>query len=134
MSPLRTRIAAICLDTAAVVGFVALGRTSHSEGDAVDGIAAVAAPFLIGMAVGWIAVRRTRSPAGLRAGAVVWACTTGIGLILRGLVFGRPTPIQFILVGAGFLALMLFGWRAVWALVARRRGGADAAATEPSSP
>lgn len=131
MSPLRTRIAAICLDAAAVVGFVALGRTSHSEGDAVGGIATVAAPFLIGMAVGWIAVRRTRRPAGLRAGAVVWACTAGIGLILRGLVFGRPTPIQFILVGAGFLALMLFGWRAVWALVARRRGGA---AAEPSSP
>lgn len=134
MSPLRARIAAICLDAAAVVGFVALGRTSHAEGDAVGGIATVAAPFLIGTAVGWIALRRTRHPAGLRAGAVAWACTAGIGLVLRGLVFGRPTPIQFVLVGAGFLALMLFGWRAVWGLVVRRRGGTGDAATEPSSP
>ncbi len=134
MSPLRARILAICIDVAAVVGFVALGRTSHSEGDAVGGIATVAAPFLIGTAVGWIAVRGTRHPAGLRAGAVVWACTAGIGLLLRGLVFGRPTPIQFVLVGAGFLALLLFGWRAAWGLVVWRRGRTGDAATEPSSP
>jgi hypothetical protein len=133
LSPLRARIAAICLDAAAVVGFVALGRTSHAEGDAVGGIATVAAPFLIGTAVGWIAVRRTRHPTGMRAGAIVWACTAGIGLTLRGLAFGRPTPIAFVMVGAGFLALMLFGWRAIWGLVVRRRGGTGAA-TEPSSP
>jgi len=122
LTPLRAPIAAICLDVASVVGFVALGRTSHSEGEAVGGIATVAAPFLIGTAVGWIAVRRTRNPAGFRAGLVVWACTVGIGLLLRGLAFDRATPIQFVLVAGGFLALVLFGWRAVWALAARRRG------------
>jgi len=133
LTPLRAPIAAICLDVASVVGFVALGRTSHSEGEAVGGIATVAAPFLIGTAVGWIAVRRTRNPAGFRAGLVVWACTVGIGLILRGLVFTRPTPFQFVLVSAGFLALMLLGWRAIWGLVVRRRGGGRRQ-TEPASP
>ena len=132
MSPRRARIAAICLDVAAVVGFVALGRTSHSEGDAVGGIATVAAPFLIGTAIGWIARQRTLNPTGVRTGVIVWACTAGIGLVLRWLVFDRPTPFSFVLVGAGFLALMLLGWRAIWGLVVRRRGGTRTR-TEPAS-
>jgi len=122
LSPARARLVAVCLDVAAVVGFDALGRSSHSEGEALGGIAVVAAPFLVGTAIGWLAVRRTRRPAGIRAGAIVWACTVGIGLLLRGLAFDRATPIQFVLVAGGFLALVLFGWRAVWALAARRRG------------
>jgi Na+/proline symporter len=123
---------AACLDVAAVLGFVALGRSSHAEGETLGGIAVVAAPFLVGTAIGWLAVRRTRRPAGMRAGAIVWACTAGIGLLLRGLAFERPTPVAFVLVASVFLALMLFGWRALWGLAARRRersttGGAPSA-------
>lgn len=130
---MRARLTALCIDTAVVVGFVALGRNSHSEGQAVGGIATVAAPFLIGMAVGWIASRRFNTPAGLRSGAVIWACTTVIGLALRGLVFGRPTPVVFMLVGGSFLALTLLGWRALWALIVRMRRPGDTA-SEPSAP
>jgi len=129
VSPARARITAACVDAAAVVGFVALGRSSHSEGEAPVGITAVAAPFLIGAAIGWLAVRRTRRPAGLPAGTLVWACTAGIGLLLRAVVFERPTPIEFVAVGAGFLALMLLGWRVAWARIARRRGEARSPST-----
>ncbi len=131
--PMRARIAAICVDAATVVAFVALGRDSHAEGEAVGGIATVAAPFLVGTAIGWIASRHTRRPAGVRTGAVVWACTVVIGLALRGLVFGRPAPVQFIVVAATFLALMLFGWRALWLLIVRIRGR-EHATSEPSTP
>jgi len=124
---MRARLAAICIDTAVVVGFVALGRNSHSEGEAVAGIATVAAPFLIGLAVGWVASRRTDRPTGLRTGALVWACTTAIGLTLRGLVFGRPTPVLFIVVAGTFLALALLGWRAIWAATVRMRARKDPA-------
>jgi hypothetical protein len=130
---MRARLTAICIDTAAVVGFVALGRGSHAEGEAVAGVATVAAPFLIGLAVGWIAMRRTTLPAGRRTGTVVWACTTAIGLAVRGLAFGRPTPVVFMLVGGAFLALTLLGWRAAWGLIVRMRAREDGA-SEPSAP
>lgn len=133
--PVRGRITAACLDAAVVVGFVALGRDSHAEGEAVGGIVTVAAPFLVGTAVGWLVVRHTRRPAGLRTGAIVWACTTVIGLSLRSLVFGRPTPVQFMLVAATFLAMMLLGWRIIWALIVRlRERGRTPPASEPSTP
>ena len=91
---MRARLTAICIDTAAVVGFVALGRGSHAEGEAVAGIATVAAPFLIGLAVGWIAMRRTTLPAGRRTGTVVWACTTAIGLAVD---VADPSGVQVVL-------------------------------------
>jgi Protein of unknown function (DUF3054) len=119
---MHPRRAAICIDTAAVVVFVVVGRDSHSEGDAAGGLAAVAAPFAIGMALGWIASRRTTRPAGLRTGGVVWGCTAAVGLLLRAVVFVRPTPPLFMLVGATLLAVTLLGWRAIWALIMRTRG------------
>ncbi len=130
---MRRRLAALSVDTCVVAGFVALGRNSHSEGEAISDIAIVAAPFLIGLAVGWVACRHTDHPAGMRIGLVVWASTVVIGLTLRGLVFSRPTPPVFILVAGTFLALTLLGWRAVWA-VARRRIARIGAAADLSAP
>lgn len=115
------RRAAVIADVICVVGFVAIGRHSHSEAEAIGGIAVVAAPFLIGTAVGWALSRNTQRPAGQRTGVIVWACTAGLGLVLRGLVFGRGTPVSFVLVATGFLGLALLGWRGVRGLAIRRR-------------
>jgi hypothetical protein len=130
---MRRRLPALCIDACIVVGFVVLGRNTHSEGEAARGIVVVAAPFLIGLALGWLACRRTSRPAGLHTGLIVWAATTVIGLALRGLVFSRPTPLLFILVASTFLALMLLGWRAVWAVGSRfaARGRAASELTAP---
>ena len=118
---MRRRTAAI-IDVVCVVGFVALGRHSHAETEAIGGVATVAAPFLIGTAIGWTVSRNTARPAGWRTGLIVWACTAGLGLALRGLAFGRGTPLSFVLVATGFLGLALLGWRGVRALAVRRRG------------
>lgn len=128
------RITALCLDAAAVIGFVALGRESHAEGEAVAGIALVAAPFLVGAAVGWAICRRTVRPAGLRTGIAVWAATIGIGMVLREAVFARPTPIQFVAVGGAFLGLMIVGWRAAWLGIGRVRSRPAAVDVAPDGP
>ncbi len=124
---MRRRLTALCLDVVVVVGFVALGRRSHSEGEAAGAIAAVAAPFLIGLGTGWAVIWRSARPTGWRAGLTVWTSTVVLGLALRGLVFGRATPIAFILVTAGFLAAGLLGWRLAWRLVTRQRAVGPAA-------
>lgn len=129
---MRRRLTALCIDIVVVVGFVALGRQSHSEGEAAAGIAVVAAPFLIGLGIGWAAIWRAARPTGWRAGLSVWASTVVVGLALRGLVFGRATPLAFILVATGFLALGLLGWRLVWRFVARRRAVGPAADGPPA--
>jgi hypothetical protein len=128
----RRRLTALCLDVVVVVGFVALGRRSHSEGDALAGIAVVAAPFLVGLAVGWTTIWRGTRPTGWRAGLTVWASTVVVGLALRSFVFGRATPPAFMLVAAGFLAVGLLGWRMAWRLVARRRALGTAADGSPA--
>ena len=59
----RTAITSAVADLVAVVVFVAIGRRSHDEGgNVVTETAAVAAPFLIALAVGWLAARAWRRP------------------------------------------------------------------------
>jgi hypothetical protein len=120
VSPIRRRLTALGLDVIGVVGFVALGRSSHSEGEALAGIATVAAPFLVGLGVGWLIVARMARPTGMRAGIVVWACTVVIGLVMRGTVVDRVVPAAFVAVTTAFLGVWLVGWRAIWMLVERR--------------
>ncbi len=129
---MRRRLTALCIDVVVVVGFVALGRQSHSEGEAAAGIAVVAAPFLIGLGIGWLAIWRAVPPTGWRAGLTAWVSTVIVGLTLRGLVFGRATPIAFILVATGFLALGLLGWRLLWRFIARRRTAVPTADGPPA--
>jgi hypothetical protein len=50
----RVRIA-VALDIAVIVVFVAIGRRNHDEGSGFGEVLRIAAPFLIGLAAGWIA-------------------------------------------------------------------------------
>jgi hypothetical protein len=104
---------AAVVDAALVLVFVALGRTSHEEGQMLSGTLSVAAPFLIALALGWAVARAWRQPLALRTGVVVWITTVVAGMVLRHTVFDRGTALAFIIVATLFTGLFLLGWRAI---------------------
>jgi hypothetical protein len=108
----RVVIAAIA-DAVAIVVFVAIGRRSHEEGSAIGGIAAVAAPFLIALVVGWVAARAWIHPMEIASAFVIWPVTVAVGMVLRGLVFDRGTALPFIIVATLVTGVFLVGWRMV---------------------
>jgi hypothetical protein len=102
-----------------VLVFVVIGRASHTQGEALAGIASTSWPFLCGLGVGWAAARVWRRPLALRpSGVAVWLCTVALGMILR-VVAGQGTAVTFIVVALAFLALFLLGWRVVARLLTR---------------
>lgn len=116
----RTPLAA-GLDTAAVVMFVAIGRREHERDSAIAGLVDTAAPFLVALALTWLALRAWRSPLDLRTGVGVWAGTLAGGMVLRNLVFGDGTATSFVVVAATFLAVSLIGWRVIAGAIVHRR-------------
>lgn len=105
----RVAVAAV-LDIVSVVVFVALGRRSHDE---TTSVLTIAAPFLIALAAGWLVARTWRSPFAVRTGAVVWAVTLVVGMVLRHWVFDRGTALSFMIVATLVLGTFLLGWRAL---------------------
>jgi membrane protein implicated in regulation of membrane protease activity len=108
-------------DTLAVLVFATVGRGSHTEVVDTFGVLITAAPFLLGLLVGWLAARAWRAPLRLPVGVAVWVGTVVLGLGTRA-AFTHRMPLTFVLVAAVSLALLLLGWRAVARLVARSRG------------
>ena len=99
------------LDLCCVAAFVAIGRASHSQGEALAGLARTAWPFLAGLAIGWLATRAWRRPAALSpAGLGAWISTVAVGMLLR-VVSGQGTAAAFIVVALAFLGLFMLGWR-----------------------
>jgi len=111
---------ALVLDVVLVLAFVAIGRSSHDEGDTIEGLATTFWPFLVGMLVGWAIVRGTRGPlATWRSGVVVWVSTVVVGMLLR-VVSGQGIAVSFVIVALIVLGVFLVGWRLVARLVTRR--------------
>lgn len=117
-APAAARAAA--LDAAAVLVFVVVGRRNHEEGTALAGVVGTAWPFLVALALGWVAARAWRAPGAARTGVVVWAVTTALGLLLRAVAGGAAPPASFAVVTAVVLGVLLLGWRQVAAAVHRR--------------
>jgi hypothetical protein len=109
------------LDVAVVFGFVALGRRTHDEAETLSGLLRTAAPFMLALAVAWIATRAWRRPAAMTTGIGVLAITVLVGMLLRRTVFTEGTAATFIVVATAFLALGFLGWRLVAGVVAGRR-------------
>lgn len=109
------------LDVLAVVLFVVIGREEHDEGGALGGIAETAAPFLIGLAVGWLVARAWKRPMSLVSGLVVWPITVLVGMIVRRTVFDEGTATSFVIVTMAFLGMCLVGWRLIASSVMRRQ-------------
>ncbi|MDQ3827505.1 MAG: DUF3054 domain-containing protein [Actinomycetota bacterium] len=116
MAILTSRPATVALaagaDLVAVLVFVAIGRRSHAEVADAFGVLTTAAPFLLGLVIGWLVGGAWRAPLRLPSGIAVWIATTVIGLGLRA-AFTHRLPVTFVLVTTGSLALLLLGWRAV---------------------
>jgi hypothetical protein len=99
-------------DVLAVLVFAAVGRSSHGEVVDAFGVLTTAAPFLLGLLLGWMVVRAWRAPLRLPVGAAVWAGVVIVGLGVRA-AFTPRLPLTFVLIVAASLALFLLGWRAV---------------------
>ena len=112
--------AALLADLVCVVVFCTLGRRSHDEGLSIAGIAETAWPFLTGAGVGWLLARGWRRPLSLTpTGVAVWLGTVVVGMMLRKAT-AQGTAVSFIVVASLVTAVLLLGWRAVAALLARR--------------
>jgi len=119
MQPQRTP-AWLGVDLVAVLIFCALGRRSHDEGITLAGLAATAWPFLSGTILGWLLSRGWLRPTALvPTGVIVWISTVLIGMALRAAT-AAGVAWSFVLVASTVTAVFLLGWRAVFALVARR--------------
>lgn len=128
-APAQLIALAAVLDVALVIVFAAIGRSHHGHisDSALAGIWQTAWPFLAALAIVWLLFRVWRAPFSLvRAGLPVWLGTAVIGVAIRAIfVVQAMPPIDFVLVGTAMLGLVLFGWRLVWALVARLRAHAN---------
>lgn len=116
---------AVVADIAALVVFVAAGRSSHDEGNSVSGIIEVAGPFLIGATVGWLLARAWREPFEWRpAGAKIWISTLALGMVLRkgGLSGGeRGAATSFVIVAIIVTGVLMLGWRVIATWLTNRR-------------
>ena len=114
---------AVAADVAAVVLFAAVGRSAHDESSGAVAVLTIAAPFLVGLLVGWtVSTAARRRPLALRTGVTLWLTTVGIGLVLRRTVWDRGTAVSFVIVAAIVLGALVVGWRAMWVIAHRRRG------------
>jgi hypothetical protein len=121
-APVRRRLVPLVLDVASIVLFVVAGRDSHDEEGGLGEVLTVAAPFLVGLGLAWLASPRLRRrPTSLRAGVDAWVSTVAIGMLLRRVVWDRGTALSFVVVTTVVLGFLLLGWRAVSSLT-RRRG------------
>ena len=121
----RPVIVAALADIASIVVFVAIGRRNHDEGEAVDAILTVAAPFLIALALGWLVAKAWTRPMQVETAFIIWPITVAVGMVLRNLVFDRGTALPFIIVATLVTGVFLVGWRMVVAAVTARRVGAE---------
>ena len=112
---------AVGLDTFVVVLFVALGLRTHEQESAYAAVLETAAPFLVGLAVGWLVARAWKRPTSILTGLVIWPVTVLVGMLLRSALFDRGTATAFVVVATVFLGGFLVGWRAIWRLVELRR-------------
>ena len=113
---------AIDLDLIVIVTFVAIGRNNHDENPGIGGLVETAAPFVIGLAVAWLAGRAWKQPFSVPTGLVVWVGTVAIGMACRRAFFDEGTAFSFVVVASVFLGCFLNGWRAVARRVVNRLG------------
>jgi predicted anti-sigma-YlaC factor YlaD len=100
------------LDGVCLCAFVILGRQSHDVGEGAAWFFVVVWPFI----ASWFAVAvvtglyasRSRLPARL---AVTEVVGVAIALVMRSTITHRDTPIAFIIVAYGFIAISTIGWR-----------------------
>jgi len=121
-TPSSRRVAwAAVLDVVAVLVFVVIGRSSHGEALGIGGLLVTFWPFLVGLAIGWVASQAWKHPfRPSLPGVPIWLITVIGGMLFRVLT-GQGTAASFVAVATIALGILLVGWRVVAALVVRRR-------------
>jgi predicted neutral ceramidase superfamily lipid hydrolase len=103
----------VALDIVVVVIFVIIGLHAHGHRESLGNLVSVSAPFLLGVVLGWVAVRlQTSSLSLLRSGAMIWVITVAVGQVVR-LLDGQGSALGFLLVTVGFLGACMLGWRVI---------------------
>lgn len=121
--PARFRLPlALVLDAALVLAFVALGRQEHDDTSETRNVLAIAAPFWIGLGIGWAVARVWRAPWAIRTGLVIWPVVIVAGMLVRRFAFDDGTAVAFVIVATLFLGACVVGWRALAHLAAGRAG------------
>lgn len=110
---------ALGIDVAAAIVFAIVGRASHGSELSFTGIAQTAWPFVVAAIIGSLLASRFGGDSWWRAGSIAWAVTVlgGIGLRLLG---AETAQLPFVVVATVVLALLIIGWRAVAAILARQ--------------
>ena len=118
MTPLM-RLAPV-FDAICLGAFVLLGRESHGVDGGSGWFFIVVWPFVVGWFAVALALRlyTSRSQPSWRVAATV-VLGVAIGLLLRIVVTHRDTPIAFIIVAYGFIALSACGWRLIPSALSR---------------
>ncbi|MET0885663.1 MAG: DUF3054 domain-containing protein [Mycetocola sp.] len=113
-------VLALGIDLAATLLFVLVGRGSHNATSSILGLLTTWWPFAVALGVGWLVTRAWKRPFGIRwPGVGIWIVTVAGGMLLRT-ASGQGTAVPFVLVATISVAVLLLGWRAIFALVARR--------------
>lgn len=124
MARLHERVPlAAALDVGLVTAFVAIGRRNHDEDPGVVGLISTAAPFLLGLVVGWLLSKAWTNPTPVRTGLVIWPTTVAVGMVVRRLG-GDGTALSFVIVATVFVGVTLVGWRLINATITTRRSPA----------
>ena len=112
---------AVAADVAVLVVFVVIGRRSHHEDAGAAGFLRVWWPFVVGLAVAWLASGLYRAPLSWTRAVVAWLLTVGVGMALRIAVEGRELKVAFTIVTLLFVGAGMLGWRAVVRVVQARQ-------------
>lgn len=124
MARLHERVPlAAALDVGLVTAFVAIGRRNHDEDPGIIGLISTAAPFLVGLVIGWLLAKAWADPMPVRSGLIIWPTTVGVGMIVRQLG-NDGTALSFVIVATVFVGVTLVGWRAINAVIIARRSPA----------
>ena len=103
----------VLADVVVVISFIAIGRRNHDEDPSWSGFIGTVAPFLIALAVMWLAGRVWTDPILTRSGVIVWIGTVALGMVLRKFAFDDGTATAFVIVATVFVGALINGWRAV---------------------
>ena len=118
---------AFVLDLALTLVFVLVGRGSHNADAGLLGLLTTWWPFAAALTAGWVVTVAWKRPVGvLWPGIGIWLVTVVGGMLLRT-ASGQGTAVPFLIVATIALAVLLIGWRAIFALVRRRRERAASA-------
>jgi membrane-bound ClpP family serine protease len=118
---LRKSLYAFIADAAFIFLFIFIGTRNHDTNTNTAGVLSTAAPFLIGLIVGWCALRAWKAPRTVANGIGLWLFTIVIGMLLRHFAFDDGTAGAFIVVATIFNAFTLVGWRFIAEQLSERK-------------